>query len=59
MLIEAAGLAVLAAPEPPTRYLSALNGWPRHNGRKILTGSPAAAGLIVAIDGLAGPLQKG
>lgn len=59
MLTEAAGLAVLAAPEPPARHLPALNGWLRHNGRKIRTGSWAVAGLIVAIDGLAGPLQKG
>jgi hypothetical protein len=52
-------LAYLAAPEPTTRYLSAFNGWLRQNGRKILTGSLVAAGLIVAIDGLVGLLQKG
>jgi hypothetical protein len=52
-------LAYLAAPEPTTRYLSAFNGWLRHNGRKILTGSLVAAGLVVAIDGLVGLLQKG
>jgi len=52
-------LAFLAAPEPTTRYLSAFNGWLRHNGRIILAGTLVAAGLIVAIDGLVGLLQKG
>ena len=52
-------LAFLAAPEPTTRYLSAFNGWLRHHGRIILAGTLVAAGLIVAIDGLVGLLQKG
>jgi hypothetical protein len=52
-------LAFLAAPDPTTRHLSAFNGWLRRNGRMILAGTLVAAGLIVAIDGLAGLIQKG
>jgi hypothetical protein len=47
MLTEAAGLAVRAAISPTALLPAAVRG------------SPVAAGLIVAIDGLAGLLQKG
>ncbi len=47
MLIDAAGLAVQAAISPTALRPVAV------------TGSPVAAGLIVAIDGLVGLLQKG
>lgn len=52
-------LAFLAAPEQTTRRLQAFNGWLRRNGRMILAGTLLAAGLIVAIDGLVGLIQKG
>ena len=52
-------LAFLIAPEPTTRHLSAFNGWLRRNGRMILAGALGGAGLIVAIDGLAGLMRKG
>jgi hypothetical protein len=59
VLIEAASLAVLAAPDATTRHLSAFSGWLRRNGRMILAGTLVAAGLIVAIDGLVGLIRKG
>lgn len=52
-------LAYLAAPGMTTRRLVAFNAWLRRNGRTILAGTLVAAGLIVAIDGLTGLIQKG
>ena len=52
MLIEAAGLAILAA-------ISAFHGWLRRNGRMILACTMVSAGLIVTNDGLVGLSKKG
>jgi Sap-like sulfolipid-1-addressing protein len=49
-------LGYLAAPGPTTRRLVAFNAWLRRNGRLVLAGALVAAGLFVAIDGLAGLL---
>lgn len=51
-------LGFLAAPGPTARRLVAFNAWLRRNGRSILAVVMIAAGLIVAIDGLAGVLTK-
>ena len=51
-------LGYLAAPGPTTRRLVAFNVWLRRNGRLILAVVMLAAGLIVAINGLAGVLTK-
>jgi hypothetical protein len=59
MLIEAAGLAILAAISSPARCVQAFNGWLRRNGRMILACPLAAVGLIVAIDGQVGQTKKG
>ena len=48
----------LAAPGPTTRRLVAFNAWLRRNGRLILAAAMAAAGIIVAIDGLTGVISK-
>ena len=52
-------LAYLVAPEVTTRRLVAFNAWLRRNGRIILASTLVAAGLIVAISGLIGLIQKG
>ncbi len=59
MLIEAAGLAILAASSPPARRVQAFNGWLRRNGRMILACTLVGVGLIVAIDGQVGLTKKG
>ena len=48
----------LAAPGPTSRRLVGFNAWLRRNGRLILAAVMIAAGLILAIDGLAGVLTK-
>jgi hypothetical protein len=52
-------LTYLVAPEVTTRRLVAFNEWLRRNGRIILASTLVAAGLIVAISGLTGLIQKG
>jgi hypothetical protein len=54
VLIEAASLAVLAAPDATTRHLSAFNGWLRRNGRMILAGTLVAAALSWPLTGWSG-----
>ena len=52
-------LAYLAAPDFTTRKLIAFNAWLRRNGRVILAAAVLAAGIILAINGLAGLIRKG
>jgi hypothetical protein len=52
-------LAYLVAPEPTTRHLAAFNTWLRSHGRAIVAGALVAAGVILAIDGMAGLIGKG
>ena len=52
-------LAYLIAPEPTTRRLIAFNAWLRRNGRTIFSAVLLAAGIIIAINGLIGLIQKG
>jgi hypothetical protein len=52
-------LAYLVAPEPTTRHLAAFNTWLRSHGRVIVAGALVAAGVILAIDGIAGLIGKG
>lgn len=74
MLVQAAGLALIVvisvslvaapariprAPEPTTRRLTAFNGWPRRHGHATLSGALVAAGAILAVNGIAGLIQKG
>ncbi len=51
-------LAYLAFPEQTARRLAGFNGWLRRHGRLLLASAMAVAGLIVAVDGLAGLIQK-
>jgi hypothetical protein len=50
-------LAYLAAPELTTRHLASFNGWLRAHGRVILATALAVAGVLVAVDGLAGLIR--
>ncbi len=52
-------LAYLAAPDLTTRRLIAFNAWLRRNGRMIFSAVLVAAGVIIAINGLIGLIQKG
>ena len=62
MLIEAAGLAILAAISPTAQtglVVTSARPGPRRNGRMILACTLVVAGLIVATDGLVGLTKKG
>ncbi len=52
-------LAYLVAPDLTTRRLIAFNAWLRRNGRTIFSAVLLAAGIIIAINGLTGLIQKG
>jgi hypothetical protein len=52
-------LAYLVAPDLTTRNLIAFNSWLRRNGRVILAAVLVAAGIILAVNGLAGLIRKG
>ena len=52
-------LTFLIAPEATTRRLVAFNAWLRRHSHVILSVVLIAAGLILAINGLLGLIQKG
>ena len=52
-------LTFLIAPEATTRRLAAFNAWLRRHSHVILSVVLIAAGLILAINGLTGLIQKG
>ena len=52
-------LTFLVAPEATARRLAAFNAWLRRHSHLILSVVLIAAGLIVAVSGLVGLIQKG
>ena len=51
-------LVHIVAPGATTRYLTAFNGWLRANGNKILIAVLLVGGVIVAVNGVLGLVQK-
>jgi hypothetical protein len=52
-------LAYLAFPDPTARRLGAFSAWLRAHGHALLAGGMAVAGVILAVDGLAGLIRRG
>ena len=57
MLAQAAGFAVLAAPDLTTRTLTAFNAWLRRHGRILLILALLVAGAVLTVDGLLGLIR--
>ena len=51
-------LVHIVAPGATTRYLTSFNGWLRANGNKILIAVLLVGGVIVAVNGILGLVQK-
>jgi hypothetical protein len=51
-------LVHIIAPGATTRYLMAFNGWLRANSNKILIAVLLVGGVIVAVNGVLGLVQK-
>jgi hypothetical protein len=51
VLGQAAGFAVLAAPDATTRKLRAANEWLRVHGRTLMIGAMWVAGTVLVVNG--------
>jgi hypothetical protein len=58
MLLQAAGFAVLAAPDPTTRALAAFNAWLRAHGRILLILALLVAGTVLTVNGPLGLIRR-